>query len=253
MDLNCDLGEGFGIWRLTDDDALLDVVSSANVACGFHAGDPSTMRKVCSRAVAKGVVIGAQVSYPDLVGFGRRFLDIDSNDLADAVTYQIGALDAIARREGTRVRYVKAHGALYHALGSVPDHGEAVCRAVAELDAELALVCSPASPVVAVAQNHGLRVVTEGFVDRRYRVDGTLVPRTEPGAVISDLDDALLQGLELATRAQVRGEDGVMIEHPVETLCIHGDTPGAVLLAQQMRARLISAGVSIAPFMTMID
>lgn len=243
MDLNCDLGEGLGVWRLTEDEALLEIVTSANVACGFHAGDPSIMRRVCAGAAANGVVVGAQVAYPDLAGFGRRFLAIDPEDLADAVVYQIGALDAIARTQGTRVSYVKAHGALYHALGTVPDQAEAFCRAVASWDASLPVVCSPVSAVVEVAANHGLEVVAEGFVDRRYHDDGTLVARSRSGAVIDEVDEVVDQALGLAINGEVVSIAGLRLRHEVQTLCIHGDTPAAVSLARTVRQALERHGV----------
>jgi len=221
IDLNADLGEGFGIWRLTDDEGLLDVVSSANVACGFHAGDPLGLRRVVAQAAAKGVVVGAQVSYRDLAGFGRRFIDMDPAELEAEVIYQVGALDALCRVAGTRVSYVKPHGALYWACTTHPAQARAVQAAAGALNL----------PVL-----HGYLdgAVREGFVDRAYSPDGTLVPRTEPGAVLHDRDTVCAQALSLAD------------DH--RSLCVHGDTPGAVEMAIAVRAALQNAGHRIVAF-----
>src|SRR5215212_7847206 len=180
VDLNADLGEGFGVWRLGDDDALLDVVTSANVACGFHAGDPATMRRVCARAASAGVAVGAQVSYRDLAGFGRRFIDVEPAELTDDVLYQLAALDGIARASGSRVAYVKPHGALYNAVVDHEAQAEAVVRAVTAFDDRLPLLGLPGSALLRRAEEAGLRPVGEGFADRGYTAAGTLVPRREP-------------------------------------------------------------------------
>jgi UPF0271 protein len=237
VDLNADLGEGFGAWRLGDDDALLDVVTSANVACGFHAGDPSTMRRVCASAAARGVAIGAQVGYRDLAGFGRRRIDYDVDELRDDLLYQIGALDAFARLAGSRVSYVKPHGALYNT--AVHDEGQAgaVAAAVAAFDRSLPVLGLPGSALLRLAAGAGLRGVEEGFADRRYRADGTLTPRGEPGALLTVADEVVAQALRLATGTG-----------RVASLCLHGDTPGAVALARAVRAALEGEGVELTPF-----
>jgi 5-oxoprolinase (ATP-hydrolysing) subunit A len=237
VDLNADLGEGFGAWRLGDDEALLDVVTSANVACGFHAGDPSTMRRVCAAAAARGVAIGAQVGYRDLAGFGRRRIDYDPDELRDDLLYQIGALDAFARLAGSRVGYVKPHGALYNT--AVRDEGQAgaVVAAVAGYDASLPVLGLPGSALLRLAAEAGLRPVEEGFADRRYRPDGTLTPRTEPAALLTGTGEVVAQALRLATGTG-----------RVASLCLHGDTPGAVTLARAVRAALDDADVPLGPF-----
>ena len=237
MDLNSDLGEGFGVWRLGDDDALLTIVTSANVACGFHAGDPSTMRRVCDLAVARGVRIGAQVSYRDLAGFGRRRVDIDPGSLTDELRYQIGALSAFGP-----VAYVKPHGALYNTAAVEPGHASAVVAAA--LGGNLPVLCQPGSVLARLAAEAGLRVVAEGFVDRGYLPDGRLVPRTSPGAVLTDVGAVVARAVRMATEGVVEAIDGSVIPMPVESLCVHGDTPGAVEMASAVRAGL----EDIAPF-----
>ncbi len=236
MDLNADLGEGFGAWRMADDDRLLDIVTSANVACGFHAGDPSTMRRVCAGAAARGVAIGAQVGYRDLAGFGRRRIDYATDELRDDLLYQIGALDAFARAAGTRVGYVKPHGALYNTAVHDVDQATAVVAAAAAVDRSMPVLGLPGSALLRLAGDAGLRPVAEGFADRRYRPDGTLAPRSEPGALLTRADEVVGQALRLAGTGQVA------------SLCLHGDTPGAVELARAVRAALLDAGVTLEPF-----
>jgi UPF0271 protein len=248
IDLNADLGEGFGVWRLGDDDALLGVVSSANVACGFHAGDPSIMRRVCERAVAGGVAIGAQVSYRDLAGFGRRFLDVAPAELADDVLYQLAALDGIARTAGGRVAYVKPHGALYNATVTHDEQARAVVEAVAGYDASLAVLGLPASALLDRAGRAGLRAVPEGFADRGYTADGTLVPRNLPGALIDDPALVAERAVRMAVDGVVVAVDGSRVEVDVASVCVHGDTPGAVELARAVRAALTAAGIGVAAF-----
>ncbi|HEX4702431.1 MAG TPA: 5-oxoprolinase subunit PxpA [Pseudonocardiaceae bacterium] len=249
IDLNSDLGEGFGAWRLGDDDGLLDVVTSANVACGFHAGDPVTMRKVCVAAVARGVVIGAQVSYRDLAGFGRRFMDVAPTELADEVLYQIGALEAFARAAGGRVAYVKPHGALYNATV----HHEAQARAVVagvRAYGDLPVLGLPGSRLLAEADAAGLRCVQEAFADRGYTPAGTLVPRTEPNALITDTDAVVERAMRLAEHGELVAVDGTVLPSSARSLCLHGDTPGAVQHATAVRAALEAAGVPITPFVS---
>ncbi|HYI55409.1 MAG TPA: 5-oxoprolinase subunit PxpA [Microlunatus sp.] len=236
VDLNADLGESFGHWRLGDDDAMLSMITSANVACGFHAGDPTTLRRTCRSAVERGVVIGAQVGYPDLVGFGRRFLDIAPDDLAAAVVYQIGALDALARSVGGVVAYVKPHGALYNAVVDHEEQANAVVEAIGSLDDRLPLLGLPGSAVLDIAAGRGLRTVTEYFIDRAYTPDGRLVDRRRPDALITDVDLAAERAVD-AARAGV-----------ADSLCLHGDSPGAVTMGAKVRAALLDAGIELVPF-----
>jgi UPF0271 protein len=248
IDLNADLGEGFGIWRLGDDDALLEVVTSANVACGFHAGDPSTMRRVCARAVAGGVSIGAQVSYRDLAGFGRRFMDVAPAELTDDVLYQLAALDGIARAEGGRVRYLKPHGALYNAAVHHEGQARALVDAVVAYDRALPVLGLPGSALLREAEAAGLRTVPEGFADRGYTPEGTLVPRRSPGALVSDPDLVAERAVRMAVEGVVVAVDGTAVDLSVESVCVHGDTPGAVELARRVRTALAGAGLRTAPF-----
>ncbi|CAN7247992.1 LamB/YcsF family protein [Knoellia sp. LjRoot47] len=248
IDLNSDLGESLGAWRLGDDEAMLDVVTSANVACGFHAGDSLTLQRTCLAAVEREVVIGAQVGYRDLVGFGRRFVDMDPAELTADVVYQVGALDALARAAGGRVAYVKPHGALYNALVSHEEQAEAVVRAVVSLDATLPVLGLPGSAFLRRAEAAGLRTVTEAFADRAYTPDGTLVPRAEPGAVLHDPDEVAARMARLVTEHKVTAADGSDIDVHAESICTHGDSPGAVEMARAVRAALEAADVEIAPF-----
>lgn len=247
LDLNADLGEGFGVWRLGDDEALLDVVTSANVACGFHAGDPSTMRRVCARAAERGVAVGAQVSYRDLAGFGRRFLDVAPGELADEVLYQIGALDACARAGGTRVGYVKPHGALYNATVGHTDQARAVADGVRAFGA-LPVLGLPGSALLSAVAEAGLEPVEEAFVDRGYTPEGTLVPRGEAGALLDGTAAVLDRAVRLATGGEIVAVDGSVLRVRARSLCLHGDTPDAVRLGRAVRSELVAAGVPLGPF-----
>ncbi|MFI1196098.1 LamB/YcsF family protein [Micromonospora sp. NPDC020750] len=248
MDLNADLGEGFGIWRLGDDEALLDLITSANVACGFHGGDPSTMRRVCAAAAERGVTVGAQVGYRDLAGFGRRHIAYAFTDLRDEVTYQLGALDAFCRAFRIRVRYLKPHGALYHAAAADESQAAALVAAINDYDHELPVLCAPGSVLAQLATGAGIRVVAEGFADRGYLPNGTLVPRTALGALVTDPDRVAERAVRMATERTVVAVDGTVVPCPVESICLHGDTPGAVASAALVRAALIDAGVTPTPF-----
>ncbi|MEU5695523.1 5-oxoprolinase subunit PxpA [Actinosynnema sp. NPDC020468] len=247
LDLNSDLGEGFGVWRLGDDEALLDVVTSANVACGFHAGDPSTMRRVCALAAARGVAVGAQVSYRDLAGFGRRFIEVDPGELADEVLYQIGALDACARAAGTRVAYVKPHGALYNATVHHDAQARAVVAGVVAFG-DLPVLGLPGSRLLAHADSAGLRPVREAFADRGYTPQGTLVPRSQPGALLTGTEAVVAHVLRLALEGEVVAVDGTVLRVEVDSVCLHGDTPGAVAHARAVRDALVVNGVRPARF-----
>lgn len=248
IDLNCDLGEGFGIWTLGEDDGLLDVVTSANVACGFHAGDPSIMRRVCRRAAERGVRIGAQVGYRDLAGFGRRPMDVPADQLTDEVIYQIGALDAFARIAGSRVSYVKPHGALYNTCGIDAVQAEAVVRAVREVDATLPVLGLPGSELLRAAEAAGLSAVTEAFADRGYEASGQLVSRRHEGALINEPKAVVARCVRLVTEGLITARDGTQVRVSAVSICLHGDTPGAIRLARRVRDGLAEAGVELAPF-----
>ncbi len=248
MDLNSDLGEGFGHWTLGNDDALLGVVTSANVACGYHAGDASIMRRVCERAVESGVAIGAQVGYRDLPGFGRRFIEVEPEALTQDVIYQIGALEAFARVAGSRVRYVEPHGALYNAIVHHEEQAAAVVRAVLDYDPTLPVLGLPGSAFLGLAAEAGLTVVHEAFADRAYTPQGTLVSRRLPGAVLHDAAEIARRCVAMATGDPIADIDGGRLSLKPQSICVHGDTPGAVQIAQQVRQALTSAGVSLAPF-----
>lgn len=248
MDLNSDVGESFGHWTLGDDTAMFASVSSANVACGFHAGDPSVIRRTCRAAVAAGVTIGAHVGYRDLAGFGRRFMDIDPAELADDVVYQIGALQALAAAEGGRVRYVKPHGGLYNAIVSHTAQARAVVDAVKSVDPNLPILGLPGSEVLRLAEAAGLRGVSEAFADRAYNPDGTLVSRKLPGAVLEDPAQVAEHVLRMATDSAIRTVDGTILKINAESICVHGDSPGAVAMAAAVRTALSAAGITIASF-----
>ncbi len=248
IDLNSDVGESFGRWRLGDDEAVLDVVTSANVACGFHAGDASTLRGCCESATRRGVVIGAQVGYRDLAGFGRRFIDMDPGELADDVVYQIGALQALARVTGARVAYVKPHGALYNATVHHEAQARAVVEAVVAYDATLPLMGLPGSRLLAEAERAGLRPVREAFADRGYTAEGTLVPRTDPGALLDDPDEVAARVVRLVRDGELEAVDGTVVRVDAESVCLHGDSPGAVEMATAVRAALDEAGVAVEAF-----
>ncbi|GAA0490469.1 LamB/YcsF family protein [Streptomyces stramineus] len=248
IDLNADLGEGFGRWQLTDDDALLSVVTSANVACGFHAGDPSTMRRVCERAAGLGVRIGAQVSYRDLAGFGRRAMDVPPDELADEITYQVGALRVFARAAGSDVSYVKPHGALYNRTVTDAGQAAAVVTGVLRAGGTLPVLGLPGSRLHEAAAEAGLPVVAEAFGDRAYTAAGTLVPRRSPGAVVLDPDAVVARSVRFARDAAVTALTGEEITVRARSLCLHGDTPGAAELARRVRAALEAAGVRLKAF-----
>jgi UPF0271 protein len=229
IDLNGDVGESYGAWQSGADEEMVPWLTSANVACGFHAGDPTTIRRTVELAAAHRCVIGAQVSYPDLVGFGRRFMDMQPAELTDAVVYQLGALDAFARLSGTRVRYVKPHGALYNAVAHHEPQARALAKAVRAYDPGLPMLGLPRTAIQTACASAGLRFVREGFADRAYLPDGTLMPRTQPGALLLDPVAAAVQALDLA-------------ESNVESICVHSDTPGAPKLLEAVASALSRAG-----------
>jgi UPF0271 protein len=247
VDLNADLGESFGAWTLGNDADLLQSVTSANLACGFHAGDPSVMRRTVRLAREAGVAVGAHPALPDLVGFGRRAMAVSPSEVEDLVLYQVGALAAIAAAEGVRLRHVKPHGALYNM--AVRDRGlaEAIARAVVTFDANLILFALPGSELARAAETAGLRVATEGFADRAYQADGSLTPRDRRGAVIDDVDQVVARAVVMARDGVVVSIDGHEVPMRVNTICTHGDTPGSHNLTRALREGLERAGLAIRP------
>ena len=248
IDLNSDLGESLGAWRMGDDAAMLDIVSSANVACGFHAGDPAGILGTLRAAHARGVAVGAHVAYPDLVGFGRRNMDVASTDLVADVIYQIGALQGLANAAGTRVTYVKPHGALYNTIAHDERQARDVIAAIRAVDAGLALVALAGSPLVQWAQDAGLRVIAEAFADRAYTPQGTLVSRREKGAVLHDSALVAQRMLRLVREGVVEAVDGSLARVQAQSICVHGDSAGAVEMARAVRMALESDGVVVRPF-----
>lgn len=248
IDLNADLGEGFGVWTLGDDEAMLDLVTSANIACGFHAGDAATLGRTCRSAAERGVRVGAQVSYRDLEGFGRRFIDVAPNDLTADVIYQIGALQALARVAGVALTYVKPHGALYNSIVEHREQARAVAEAVHAVDPNLAVLGLDRSAFFAEAQRLGLRTVPEAFADRAYRPDGQLVSRREPNAVLRDPDEIAGRVASMVRDGRVPSVDGSAISIAAESICVHGDSPGALQIARAVRDRLAAEGIRMEPF-----
>jgi 5-oxoprolinase (ATP-hydrolysing) subunit A len=248
VDLNADLGEGFGVWRLGDDDAMLAIVTSANIACGFHAGDPAGLLRVCRAAAHRGVAIGAQVGYRDLAGFGRRFIDATAEDLTADIIYQIGALQALAHVAGTTVSYVKPHGALYNTIVHHEVQAAAVAAAVHAVDPALPVLGLASSVFFGEADRIGLRTVPEAFADRAYRPDGQLVSRAEPGAVLHDPQQIADRLSAMLGTGTVTASDGSTIAVPAESVCVHGDSPGAVQIATAVRDRLSADGVTLRAF-----
>ncbi|GKT18645.1 LamB/YcsF family protein [Acidovorax sp. SUPP2522] len=248
MDLNSDLGESLGAWRMGDDAAMLGIVSSANVACGFHAGDAAGILRTLREAQARGVVVGAHVAYRDLVGFGRRNMDVESADLVADVIYQIGALQGLAKAAGTEVRYVKPHGALYNTIVHDARQARDVITALREIDDRLVLVALAGSPLIGWARDAGLRVVAEAFADRAYTPAGTLVSRREKGAVLHDAALIAERMLRLVSDGVIEAIDGSQVRIVADSICVHGDSPDAVAIAQQVRQRFEQAGVTITSF-----
>jgi len=248
VDLNADLAEGFGIWELGDDDAMLDIVTSANLACGFHAGNPVGLARTCRAATARGVRIGAQVGYFDLAGFGRRRIEVAPAELTADVIYQIGALQALARAAGTTLGYVKPHGALYNTVVTDVDQARAVAEAVYAADPDLPVLGLAGSVFFSEARRLGLRTVAEAFADRAYQPDGQLVPRSDAGAVILDPAQIAERVLTMVKTESVTAVDGSVIAIEVESVCVHGDSPGAVDIAVAVRDRLRTERIELAPF-----
>jgi len=244
IDLNSDMGESFGAWVMGDDSALLQCVSSANLACGFHAGDPMTMRKVVRDAHARGVAIGAHPGLPDLQGFGRRAMAMTPDEIYALTVYQVGALAAFAKTCGTRLNHVKTHGALYHMTVVDPSLADAFADAVRDVDASLLLTVSTPSMINA-AERAGLRMIHEVYADRSYQADGTLTPRSKPNAMITDADQSIAQVRRMVHEGSVVALDGTVVPVRADTICVHGDQPGAVEFAQRLRAGLQADGIEI--------
>jgi UPF0271 protein len=253
IDLNSDLGEGFGAYRMGPDAELLELVTSASIACGFHAGDPRIMDATTAQAAARGVAVGAHVSYPDLAGFGRRHLRVSPDELTTDVLYQIGALDAFCRRHGTSVRYVKAHGALYNDLAGDDTLAAALAEAVLAYGGNLAVLVLAGSAAAEVIGGRGIRVVSEGFADRAYTPAGALVSRRQQGAVITDPAEVARRGARLAAGLPIAAHDGTEITVAADSICIHSDTAGAVELATALRRELSEAGLDCRPFASADD
>lgn len=248
MDLNSDLGESFGAWSMGDDAAMLDIVSSANVACGFHAGDAAGILATLKAAKARNVVVGAHVAYRDLAGFGRRNMDVASSDLVADVIYQIGALQGLAQAAGTTVRYVKPHGALYNTIAQDRRQATDVINAIKAIDPSLVLMALAGAPLIAWARDAGLTVVAEAFADRAYTPQGTLVSRREAGAVLHDETLIAQRMLTLVREGVIEAVDGSMVRVEADSICVHGDSPGAVSIARALRQRFEAEGVQIASF-----
>ena len=246
VDLNCDVGESFGAWRLGADSDVLAHVTSANIACGFHAGDPATMRKTVDLALAHGVALGAHPGLPDLAGFGRRVMEVTADEVYDMVVYQVGALAAFAAARGARLAHVKPHGALYNMAATRPPLADAIARATRDVDRALLLYGLAGSALIAAARSAGVEPVEEVFADRRYSADGTLVPRSERGAVIEDTEAAVRQAVRIAREGKVTAIDGSEVGVSAGTICIHGDTPGAAEHARALRVALEEAGIDVA-------
>lgn len=248
MDINSDLGEGYGSWRMGDDAAMLDIVSSANIACGFHAGDPLTILATLRGAAARGVAVGAHVSYPDRVGFGRRRMDVAPDELTADVIYQIGALQGLAAAAGTRVSYVKPHGALYNTIADDAGQADAVIAGLRAVDPGLVLMALAGAPILERARAAGLAVVAEAFADRAYTPEGALVSRRDPGAVLHDPGLVAARMVRLATEGVIEAVDGSVLRLEAHSICVHGDSPAAVAMAAAIRDRLTAEGVAIRGF-----
>jgi UPF0271 protein len=241
VDLNADVGEGM------DDAELLPYVTSANVACGMHAGDPTTMDQTVLSALTRGVRVGAHPGYPDRANFGRVFVEMSADDIENLIVFQVGALEGFVRSRGGRLTHVKPHGALYHSAGEFPDVARAIAEGVRRVGEDLVLVGAAGSLLVGAGEDAGLAVAEEAFADRRYRSDGTLVPRGEPGALLIDPDEAAAQAVGLARDGVAIAQDSTTIPVRADTICLHGDTPGAVEIAKRIHEQFRKAGIRIAP------
>ena len=252
IDLNSDLGESFGPWPMGQDDELMRSITSANVACGFHAGDPGVMRRTIALALQHGVAVGAHPGFPDLVGFGRRELQASAQEIEDFVLYQVSALAGLAAAAGVRLQHVKAHGALYNMAARDRDVAAAVARGTAAFDRELVLFGLPNSELLREGQKAGLRVAAEVFADRAYEPDGSLASRRKPGSVLHNDDAVVARAVRMARSGEVMATDGSVIQVKADTICVHGDTPGAADLARRVRSGLEAAGIRVQPVKTFL-
>lgn len=250
IDLNADLGESFGPWPMGTDEALMASISSANVACGFHAGDPSVMRRTVALAKSNGVAVGAHPGFPDLVGFGRRELSASPDEVTDMVLYQVAALAGVAASQGVRLQHVKAHGALYNMAVRSRALADAIANGTAAFDRSLILFGLSGSELLNAGERAGLRVAAEVFADRAYESEGTLVPRTRPGSVIHDPNEVVSRAIRMVRDRAVVAIDGSLVQLRADTICVHGDTPGAADLARQVRRGLEAAGIAVGPLLT---
>ena len=250
IDLNADLGESFGPWPMGTDEALMTSISSANIACGFHAGDPSVMRRTVALAKLNGVAVGAHPGFPDLVGFGRRELSASPEEVTDMVLYQVAALAGVAASQGVRLQHVKAHGALYNMAVRSRELADAIAKGTAAFDRSLILFGLPGSELLSAGERAGLRVAAEVFADRAYESDGTLVARTRPGSVIHDKNEVVSRAVRMVRDRVVATIDGSMVQLRADTICVHGDTPGAADLARHVRRGLEAAGITVGPLLT---
>jgi UPF0271 protein len=246
IDLNCDMGESYGAWKMGEDAAVMPYISSANIACGFHAGDPATIRKTVRLAVDRGVAIGAHPSLPDLQGFGRRVMKISAQDMYDLVLYQAGAVEAFARAAGAKLHHVKCHGALYNMAANDEALSDAMARAVRDLGPQVFLYCLSGSKSLERAKKLGIKVAGEVFADRGYSDDGSLAPRERPGGMIEDPSQAVRQALAMIEEGRVTGLSGTPIAVAADTMCLHGDQPGAVLFAKELRRAFAEHSISVA-------
>lgn len=248
IDLNSDVGESFGAWKMGDDATISSLVSSVNIACGFHGGDAKTMRHTLRLAAERNLAIGAHVSYRDLPGFGRRFIDVDPEELIDEIIYQIGALDALAKAEGVGVAYVKPHGSLGNAIFSHQAQAEAVVEAICQYNSSLPLLTATGSLALKIAEERNIRAVSEGYPDRSYMDDGSLMPRKYPGAVLDDPNVIASRALYMAQQQSIPLADGAEFSHPVESVCVHGDNFEAVTISRCVRQMLETNDIRIQPF-----
>jgi UPF0271 protein len=245
IDINCDMGESFGPWRMGTDADVMPHITSANIACGAHAGDPTVMRRTVRLARDAGVAVGAHPGFADLQGFGRREMTVAPAEIEDSLLAQVGALAAIAKAEGVRLRHVKAHGALYNMAARQRPLADAIARAIQAVDATLIMFGLPNSPMIDAGKAAGLHVAAEGFADRAYQADGSLTPRSLEGAVIQDPAAVVARAVRMATEGIVLTPDGKEIALAIDTICVHGDTPGAADLVRRIRDALRTAGVDV--------
>lgn len=245
VDINCDMGESFGAYEIGADDEVLPHVTSANIACGFHAGDPGVMRDTVRLAVDAGVAVGAHPGYPDLAGFGRRDMHVSAREIEDLLLYQIAALAGFARAAGTELKHVKPHGALYNMAARDRRLSDAIARAVVSFDSSLVLFGLAGSVMLDAGRDAGLRVAAEGFADRMYEPDGSLTPRSRPGAVVEDAAEVARRAVRMVRDGAVITSAGSVLPLQIDTICVHGDTPGADVSARELRRALTEAGVGV--------